>query len=46
MRDEYSALEMLNDKKIISLNRQMTPFAARKLRTEEEIIDLLYSELC
>ena len=46
MRDEYSALEMLNDKKIISLNRQMTPFAARKLSTEEEIIDLLYSELC
>ncbi len=45
-QDEYRALEALHDKKIISLNRQMSPFAVRKLSTEEEIIDLLYSELC
>lgn len=45
-QDEYSVLEMMHDRSIISLNRQMTPFAARKLRTEEEVIDLLYSELC
>ena len=45
-QDEYHVLEVLHDKKIISLNRQMSPFAVRKVSTEEEIVDLLYSELC
>ena len=45
-QDEYHVLEALHDKKIISLNRQMTPFAVRKISTEEEIIDSLFSELC
>ena len=43
---EYQALEALNDKGIVSLNRQMSPFAVRRILKEEEIIDLLYSELC
>ena len=44
--EEYHALEAMHDKGIISLNRQMTPFSIRKLLQIEEIIELLYSELC
>lgn len=43
---EYQILEKLQDRGIISLNRQMFPFAVRKIINEEEIIELLYSELC
>ena len=45
-RDEYKTLEALHDKGVIALNRQMSPFAIRKIISEEEIVDLLYSELC
>ncbi len=44
--DEYKALEVLHDKGIISLNRQMSPFTVRKIISKEELVDLLYSELC
>lgn len=45
-REEYQVLEALHDKGIVSLNRQMSPFAVRKLYTKEQMIDMLYSELC
>ena len=45
-RDEYKTLEVLHDKGVISLNRQMSPFTVRKIISKEEIVDLLYSELC
>ena len=44
--EEYQVLEALHDRGIVSLNRQMTPFAVRKLYTKEQMIDMLYSELC
>ena len=46
LQEEYKVLEMLHDREIISLNRQMSPFSVRKICTREEIIELLYSELC
>ena len=44
--DEYSVLEALHDKGIILLNRQMVPFSIRRVYSREEIIELLFSELC
>lgn len=44
--EEYAVLEALKDKGIIDLNRQMSPFAVRKIMNKESLIDLLYSELC
>lgn len=44
--DEYAVLEALNDKGVIALNRQMSPFAVRKIMKKENLIDQLYSELC
>ena len=44
--DEYHVLERLQDKKIIALNRQMNPFTVRKILEKEEIVELLYTELC
>lgn len=45
-QDEYRTLEAMNDKGIITLNRQMTPFSIRRIYSKEHLIDLLYSELC
>lgn len=45
-QEEYQVLEELHDRGIIQLNRQMFPFAVRKIMNEEEITELLYSELC
>lgn len=45
-QEEYQVLELLQDKGVISLNRQMVPFTIRKIMIEDEISNLLYSELC
>lgn len=45
-QEEYQVLELLQDKGIISLNRQMVPFTIRKIKIEDEILSMLYSELC
>ena len=45
-QEEYHALEAMHDKGIISLNRQMVPFSIRRIYSKEQLIDLLYSELC
>ena len=45
-KEEYQVLEALHDSGVIVLNRQMTPFTVRKVASREEIIDLLYSNLC
>ncbi len=45
-KDEYHVLEALHDKGIVALNRQMSPITIRRISTEEEITDMLYSELC
>lgn len=45
-QEEYHVLEVLNDKKIITLNRQMTPFSIRRVYSKEELVERLYSELC
>ena len=44
--EEYQALEMMANKGIIVLNRQMVPFSIRKAVEIETVIDRLYSELC
>ena len=44
--EEYRVLEQLQDKGVITLNRQMVPFTLRKGLAEKDIIGLLYSELC
>lgn len=43
---EYQVLEHLHDKGIIVLNRQMSPFTIRKISSLEQILELLYTELC
>jgi len=43
--ETYSVLEMLNDKNIIRLNRQMSPYTILFLNTEDYLINKLYSEL-
>lgn len=45
-QEEYQVLELLHDRGVIALNRQMTPFSVRRIYPKEKIIDLLYSELC
>ena len=45
-QDEYAILQEMHDKNIIALNRQMAPFSVRRISSKEELIDLLYSELC
>lgn len=44
--DEFRVLEEMDSKGLVSLNRQMTPFSLRKIITREELIEMLYSELC
>ena len=44
--DEYKVLEEMNSFGLVSLNRQMTPFTLRKIKTRDELTALLYSELC
>lgn len=45
-QEEYRSLEAMHDKKIIVLNRQMSPFTMRRIISKDEITELLYSELC
>lgn len=45
-REEYIALELMADKHLIALNRQMIPFTIRRNVGEENLVELLYSELC
>ena len=44
--EEYQALEMMANKGIIVLNRQMVPFSIRKAVEINTVIERLYSELC
>ena len=45
-QEEYQVLELLQDKGIISLNRRMVRLTIRKIKIEDEILSMLYSELC
>lgn len=45
-KEEYQVLEMMANKGIIVLNRQMVPFSIRKVIDIESVIEKLYSELC
>ena len=45
-KEEYTALELMADKHLIALNRQMIPFTIRRSTDEEKLVRLLYSELC
>ncbi|MGM9929320.1 MAG: hypothetical protein ACI35P_15360 [Bacillus sp. (in: firmicutes)] len=45
-KDEYQVLELMANKGLIVLNRQMVPFTVRRTTDLESIIDALYSELC
>lgn len=45
-RSEYGILEHLSDKGIIRLNRQLVPYTILKLIGKDDILNLLYSELC
>ena len=43
--ETYKVLEMLNDRNILRLNRQMSPYTILRLETEETLLNKLYSEL-
>lgn len=45
-QEEYAVLELMADKHLIVLNRQMIPFAIRRNIDVESLVKLLYSELC
>ena len=45
-KEEYTALELMADKHLIALNRQMIPFTIRRNIEKETLVELLYSELC
>jgi len=45
-KEEYAALELMADKRLIALNRQMIPFTIRRNTDEDNLVELLYSELC
>lgn len=45
-KEEYAALELIADKHLIALNRQMIPFTIRRNTQKETLVELLYSELC
>lgn len=45
-KEEYTALELMADKHLIALNRQMIPFTIRRNTDEKDLVELLYSELC
>lgn len=45
-KEEYIALELMADKHLVALNRQMVPFTIRRNTDKENLVDLLYSELC
>lgn len=45
-KEEYQVLEMMAQKGLIALNRQMVPFTVRRTTDVESIVDELYSELC
>ena len=42
---EYKILELINDKGLIRLNRQMNPYTIMRLTSKDELIHNLYSEL-
>ena len=44
--EEYNALEIMANKGVIVLNRQMVPFSIRRAMDKEAVIEMLYSELC
>lgn len=43
---EYETLELMSDREIIRLNRQLMPYTLLKLVDKEQLILKLYSELC
>lgn len=43
---EYQVLELLANKGLIVLNRQMIPYTIRRVTEKESLIELMYSELC
>lgn len=45
-KDEYKVLEMMANKGLIALNRQMVPFIVRRITDVQFIVDELYSKLC
>lgn len=45
-KEEYAALELMADKHLIVLNRQMVPFTIRRNTDKKTLVELLYSELC
>ncbi len=45
IQTEYKVLELLNEKGLIRLNRQLTPYTIMKTTVKEELIKKLYSEL-
>ena len=45
-KEEYQALELMANKGLIVLNRQMVPFTIRRTAEIESLVDMLYSELC
>lgn len=42
---EYKILELLNEKQLIRLNRQLTPYTIMKNSSKEQLLKKLYSEL-
>ena len=45
IQTEYKVLELINEKGLIRLNRQLTPYTIMKTSTKEELMKKLYNEL-
>ena len=45
LQTEYKVLELLNEKGLIRLNRQLSPYTIMKTSNKDDLIKKLYSEL-